>query len=152
MKIAIGADHRGFSLKKAISRYLTKSGYKVIDYGVHSEESIDYPNIALPLAKDVARKRVNFGILICFTGQGMAMTANKVKGIRAAVCVSGEVARYARAHNNANICVVPGMISYGKKVRDIVNTFMQTKFDGGRHLRRVNIIEQYERVHLRVPE
>lgn len=152
MKIAIGADHRGFHLKKAISRYLAKNGHKVLDYGGHSEESIDYPHIALPLAKDVAKKRVNFGILICYTGQGMAMTANKVKGVRAAVCVSSEVARYSRAHNNANICVIPGMIPYGKKIRDIVNTFMQTRFGGGRHLRRVNVIEQYERVHLRVPE
>jgi ribose 5-phosphate isomerase B len=145
MNIGIGADHRGFRLKSSIIRYLQRNGHKVIDYGTDSEDSTDYPNFALAVANDVIKKKVRFGILLCFTGQGMAMTANKVKGIRAAVCTKPEMAKLTRAHNDANILVLPaGFFRFSKKSKEIIEAFLNTKFEGGRHLRRLNIIKRYE--------
>ena len=144
MKIGIGADHRGIALKAAIRKYLEKK-HRVIDYGAHSTASVDYPDIALQLAADVAANRLKFGILLCYTGQGMAMAANKVPGIRAAVCVTKKIAQYARAHNNANVLVLPaGFVGYNEKTRQIIRTFLTTPFEGGRHLRRINKIKKYE--------
>jgi ribose 5-phosphate isomerase B len=148
MKIGIGADHRGVVLKNKIIKFLEKKGYQVVDYGAASEKPVDYPDIGLRLALDVAGKKVRFGILMCYTGQGMAMTANKVKGIRAAICTMPEIAALTRAHNDANILVLPaGFINYSKKTRSIITTFLETKFEAGRHLRRINIIKRYERNH-----
>jgi ribose 5-phosphate isomerase B len=107
MKIGIGADHRGFKLKTRLKEYLLSNGNKVIDFGPDSEAPVDYPEIAIRVAKAVANKKIKFGILSCFSGQGMAIAANKVPGIRAAICTDKELAYYARAHNNANILVLP---------------------------------------------
>lgn len=96
MKVGIGADHRGYKLKEKIIKYLRRSGYEVFDYGAFSPESVDYPDIGFRVAEDVARRRLRFGILLCFSGEGMVMTANKVKGIRAALCLKPEFARLAR--------------------------------------------------------
>ncbi|HEC78105.1 MAG TPA: ribose 5-phosphate isomerase B [candidate division WOR-3 bacterium] len=146
MKIGIGADHRGVLLKRKIIEFLTESGHKVIDYGTDSAESVDYPKIALSLADGLIKKRFKFGILICYTGQGMAMTANKVRGIRAAVCTSSEIARLTRAHNDANILVLPGgFVRFNKKLCFLINIFLTTKFEGGRHRRRINMIKDYEK-------
>ncbi len=150
MKIGIGADHRGVRLKTSIIDFLRKKGHSSIDYGAHSEESIDYPKIALQCAHDVKKRRVRFGILSCYTGQGMAMTANKVKGIRAAICSNPQIARLARAHNNANILVIPGSLKFNKNTQRIIDVFLNTKFEAGRHLRRINIIKQYENFARRI--
>jgi ribose 5-phosphate isomerase B len=148
MKIGIGADHRGFGLKSKIMDFLRKKGHEVIDYGAKSEESVDYPKIALKCAQDIRKRKIKYGILLCYTGQGMVMTANKVKGIRAAVCTRPEIAQLTRAHNNANILVLPaGFLKFGNNTQKIIEVFLNTKFEGGRHLRRINIIKKYENAH-----
>lgn len=148
MKIGIGADHRGFGLKSKIIDFLKKKDYEVIDYGTNSEESVDYPNIAIKCAQDVSKRKIRFGILLCYTGQGMVMTANKVKGIRAAVCIQPEIAQLTRAHNNTNVLVLPaGFLKFDKNTKKLIDIFLNTKFEGGRHLRRVNIIKKYENAH-----
>uniref|UniRef100_A0A7C6EHN1 Ribose 5-phosphate isomerase B n=1 Tax=candidate division WOR-3 bacterium TaxID=2052148 RepID=A0A7C6EHN1_UNCW3 len=145
MKIGIGADHRGFKLKTRLKDYLLRNGNKVIDFGPDSEEPVDYPRIAIKVAKAVVGKKIKFGILSCFSGQGMAITANKVKGIRAAICTDKELAYYARAHNDANILVLPARsIKRKNQWKPIIETFFNTKFEGGRHQRRLNIIKYYE--------
>lgn len=144
MKIGVGADHRGIWLKTLLIDYLKTNGHIVSDYGTNSDKLVDYPEIALQLAHDIVKKKIKFGILSCYTGQGMAMTANKVKGIRAAISTTPEVARLARAHNNANILVIPGYLDFNEDAVDMIKTFLHTKFEGGRHLRRINIIKKYE--------
>jgi ribose 5-phosphate isomerase B len=145
MNIAIGADHRGFTLKRKITSYLTHLGYKVKDCGTDSEDPVDYPDIALYVSRSVTSKKARFGILICFTGQGMTMTANKVKGIRAALCTTPKIARLTREHNDANVLVLPGYLAYGSRVRETVKTFLLTRFAGGRHKRRVDKIKRLEK-------
>ena len=147
MKVGIGADHRGFALKVGIIDFLRKTGHAVTDYGAHSDDSVDYPDIALKCAEDVRDGKIDIGILSCYTGQGMAMTANKVRGIRAAICATPETAALTRAHNNANVLVIPGTLTWDSSAQSIVTTFLDTPFEGGRHLRRVNIIEEYENRH-----
>jgi ribose 5-phosphate isomerase B len=148
MKIGIGADHRGVVLKTKIIKFLQGRGHNVTDYGAVSEESVDYPKIGFRLAHDVAKKKIRFGVLMCYTGQGMAMTANKVPGVRAAICTTPRIAELTRAHNDANVLVLPaGFIRFDKKTRAIIKTFLGTKFEGGRHLRRIRIIKEYERDH-----
>jgi ribose 5-phosphate isomerase B len=145
MKIGIGADHRGFKTKSQIVQLLRKKGYEVLDYGAENEESVDYPDIAIEVAEAVAKGKVTYGILLCHTGQGMVMAANKVRGVRAAFCTEPEYARFARAHNNANLLVMPaGFVEFGKGMQDIIETFLNTEFEGGRHLRRINKIKDYE--------
>jgi ribose 5-phosphate isomerase B len=145
MKIGIGADHRGFKTKSQIVSHLRKLGHKVIDYGTDTEESVDYPDIAVRVARDVARRKTDFGILLCFSGQGMVMAANKVRGARAAFGINSDYARFARAHNHANVLVMPaGFLKFGKKMRDIIRVFLNTKFEGGRHRRRINKMKRYE--------
>lgn len=142
--IAIGTDHRGFRTKSLIAEYLRKRGHKVVDHGTNSEESVDYPDIAWKVGKSVAGGKVKYGILLCYSGQGMVMAANKIRGVRAALCIDKVYARLARAHNDANVLVMPaGFIPYGRLMRDIVNTFMNTRFEGGRHRRRVEKMEKY---------
>lgn len=145
MKLAIGADHRGYRTKSLITNYLRDQGHEVLDYGTLSEDSVDYPDFAINVAERVARGKARFGILLCYSGQGMVMAANKVRGIRAAFCVSSEYARFARAHNDANVLVMPaGFIKFGRKMKGIIDTFLNTRFEGGRHLRRVKKIKKYE--------
>ncbi len=145
MRIGIGADHRGFKTKSRIADHLREQGHKVIDYGTNSEESVDYPDIPVLVARDVARRKTDFGILLCFSGQGMVMAANKVRGVRAAFGVTRDYARFARAHNNANVLVMPaGFMKFGKKMQEIVSTFLNTEFEGGRHRRRINKMKKYE--------
>jgi ribose 5-phosphate isomerase B len=145
MKVAIGADHRGINLKQAIVTYLIRKGHGVTDFGTHSSISVDYPDIAFDVARAVAARKVRFGILICFTGLGMSMAANKVEGVRAARCMSARDARMARAHNNANVLVLPGYNGNKVTVQRIIRTFFTTPFEGGRHARRVKKIARYEK-------
>lgn len=142
IKIAIGSDHGGFEYKASIIKALQDKGYDVVDMGTYSPESCDYPIIAKKVARAVAKGDFEKGILVCGTGIGMSMTANKVKGIRAAVCGDTFSARATRAHNNANIlCLGQRVVGEGLAL-DIVDIWLTTKFEGGRHERRVNMIEE----------
>lgn len=142
IKIAIGSDHGGFEYKASIIKALQDKGYDIVDMGTYSPESCDYPIIAKKVARAVAKGDFEKGILVCGTGIGMSMAANKVKGIRAAVCGDTFSARATRAHNNANIlCLGQRVVGEGLAL-DIVDIWLTTKFEGGRHERRVNMIEE----------
>ena len=142
IKIAIGSDHGGFEYKASIIKALQVKGYDVVDMGTYSPESCDYPIIAKKVARAVAKGDFEKGILVCGTGIGMSMAANKVKGIRAAVCGDTFSARATIAHNNANIlCLGQRVVGEGLAL-DIVDIWLTTKFEGGRHERRVNMIEE----------
>lgn len=139
MKIFIGSDHAGYDLKEQIKQHF-KDGIGWIDLGTDSTASVDYPNFAHPVAQAVAENPDNTGILICGTGNGMAMTANKHPNIRAALCWSKEIAALARQHNNANILVLPARFISSETAFEMIETFLSTPFEGGRHLNRVNKI------------
>ena len=141
MKVAIGSDHGGYKLKEKIKNHLKLKGITVKDYGTFSEEPVDYPDIAKNVAKEVAAKRYIYGILVCGTGLGMSMVANKVKGIRAAVCHNMYTAEMARRHNDANMISLGGRVLKAGLAVKMVDVFIKTPFDGGRHLRRVGKIE-----------
>ena len=142
VKIAIGADHGGFSAKGALVEYLQDQGFDVEDFGTDSEESCDYPDIAKEVSQAVVEGRSNLGILICGTGLGMSMAANKVSGIRAALCSDTFSARAARSHNDSNIlCLGARVLGLGLMF-DIVDTYLKGSFSGGRHQRRVDKIEK----------
>ena len=144
-EIAIGADHAGFELKENIKKALEEYGYKVIDFGAHSADSVDYPLIAKEVATHVANKNPNKGILVCGTGIGMSIAANKVKGIIAALCNDVETAELARKHNNSNILTLGGRTTDPKVAKEIVKKWLETDFEGGRHQRRVQEIRELER-------
>ncbi|MFC1767653.1 ribose 5-phosphate isomerase B [Candidatus Margulisiibacteriota bacterium] len=140
MKIAIGSDHGGYKLKEKIKKYLRGKRVQLKDFGAFSEESVDYPDIGRAVAKAVARKRYKYGILVCGSGLGMSMVANKVKGIRAAVCHNIYTAEMARRHNDANVLSLGGRVLKGKLPLKMVDKFLKTRFEGGRHSRRVKKI------------
>lgn len=138
--IPIGADHAGFILKGKIIQFLESKGYQVKDFGCFSEESIDYPDFAHPVAEIVEQNIGTLGILICGSGNGINMTANKHKGIRSALCWNKEIAELARQHNDANIIALPARFISEEEALDIVDAFLGTAFEGGRHQRRVDKI------------
>lgn len=138
--IPIGADHAGFILKGKIIQFLESKGYQVKDFGCFSEESIDYPDFAHPVAEMVEQNTGMLGILICGSGNGINMTANKHKGIRSALCWNKEIAELARQHNDANIIALPARFISEEEALDIVDAFLGTAFEGGRHQRRVDKI------------
>ena len=142
MKIALASDHAGFELKEAIKDFLIE--YDVTDFGTHSTESMDYPDTGFIAAEAVAAGTFDRGILICGSGIGMSIVANKVKGIRAALCNSVELARLSRQHNNANILVLQGRLISPKMAEDILEVWLSTEFEGGRHKRRIDKIREYE--------
>ena len=143
MRIAIGCDHRGLNLKQFIIKLITQMGHSYEDFGCYTTDSVDYPDIAQKVAEAVAKGNFECGILICDTGIGMSIAANKVKGIRAALCRDVYSARRARQHNNANIlCLAAGQES--DTLSEIVNAFIASEFEGGRHLRRLNKIKAME--------
>ncbi len=144
MKIAIGADHAGFKLKESVKGFLKILNVFVTDFGTNSEESVDYPDYAIPVAEAVAKKEFDFGILICGTGIGMSITANKVKGIRAALCNELFTAHCSKEHNNANVLCMGGRIVGEELANEIVKTWLYSEFQGGRHQRRVKKIKEYE--------
>ncbi len=137
MKIFISSDHAGFFLKNQIFENLKKKKFKITNLGPFSDKSIDYPIFAKKLANKVARNKSSFGILICGSGTGMAMAANKVKNIRAAVCYNVKNTKLSRLHNNANIITVGSRLTSKNLAIRLVNIFLKTKFEGGRHLRRI---------------
>lgn len=142
MKIAIGNDHAGFRLKEKLLEHLAQKGFEVLDFGTHSEESVDYPDFAHPVAEAVEKGKVDFGILMCGSGNGISMTANKYPGIRAALCWNEEIARLARMHNNANILALPARFLKDEEAEKITDVFLDEKFEGGRHERRIEKIKK----------
>jgi len=140
MKIAIGGDHAGFKYKEDLKKWLEKKGYTYKDFGTHSTESTDYPDFAHPVASAVESEEFDLGILVCGSANGVAITANKHQGIRAAICWNEELASLARQHNNANIVCIPERFISSDLAEKIVDRFLHTDFEGGRHARRVGKI------------
>jgi len=137
-KVSLASDHAGFNLKEKIKKFLVKKKIKVVDLGPKNNNSVDYPDYAKKVAKNVSSKKSNVGILVCGSGTGMAMSANKAKKIRAAVCYNKASTRLSRQHNNANIMALGARLTKKSDAIKLVNVFLNTKFEGGRHLRRVN--------------
>ena len=140
MKISIGNDHAGPDYKKAIVEMLQSKGHEITNHGTDVFDSVDYPDFGHPVATDVENKNADFGILICGSGNGIAMTANKHQGIRAALCWTKEIAALARQHNDANIISIPARFTSIPQAVEMVETFLATNFEGGRHENRVNKI------------
>jgi ribose 5-phosphate isomerase B len=138
--IAIGSDHAGFEMKLELHSWLQENGYRFNDYGVYENKSVDYPDYAHPVAQAVEDGDASFGVLICGSANGVAMTANKHQGIRAAICWEEEIAKLARSHNDANIVCLPARFISLPAAKDILTTFMDTAFEGGRHQSRVGKI------------
>ena len=141
MKIAIGCDHGGYALKLAVKKHLEEKGYEVIDYGCHGTESVDYPVYGEKVGRAVARGECKLGVLICGTGIGISLAANRVKGVRAAVCSEPYSAEMTRRHNNANIIAFGARVVGEGTAMTIVDAFLGAQFEGGRHARRVDMIE-----------
>jgi ribose 5-phosphate isomerase B len=144
MKIAIGADHAGFELKNQLGETLRNSGHEVCDFGTNSAESTDYPDYARHVARAVASGEADRGLLVCGTGVGMSIAANKVRGIRAVLGVSLEEVRLTRAHNNANVLTLGARFVEPMLAGELVRAFLETAFEGGRHQRRISKISQLE--------
>lgn len=140
MKIAIGGDHAGFDYKEAIKPFIESLGHEVEDFGPQTGDSVDYPDFAHPLSSSVEEGKNDLGILICGSGNGVAITANKHQGIRAALCWNEELAALARQHNNANVLCLPARFIDLDLAKKLVETFLTTEFEGGRHGRRVDKI------------
>jgi ribose 5-phosphate isomerase B len=143
MNVAIGSDHRGLEYKRYVINILTGMGYGCKDFGSYTEESVDYPVIALAVGEAVNKSQFDYGILICGTGIGMSIASNKIKGIRAALCWDILGAQRARLHNNANIICL-GAERGTSGIKEILQTFFTTQFEGGRHQRRLDLIKQIE--------
>ena len=139
-KISLASDHAGFTLKEIIKKKLIKNKVKVLDFGPYNKDKVDYPDYAKKVARNISSKRTNMGILVCGSGTGMAMSANKLRKIRAAVCYNSVSTRLSRTHNNANILALGSRLTNKKKALKLVNIFLSTKFEGGRHLRRIKKI------------
>ncbi|MDO4880666.1 MAG: ribose 5-phosphate isomerase B [Capnocytophaga sp.] len=140
MKIAIGNDHAGTTYKQAIVAYLQKEGIDVINVGTDSSDSVDYPDFAHAVGELIDNDKVDFGIVICGSGNGIAMSINKHKKVRCALCWTKEIAQLAKQHNNANVISIPARFTAEQQAVEIVKTFLDTSFEGGRHLNRVNKI------------
>ncbi len=147
MKIAVCSDHRGFEAKKRILLLLEQLGHEAMDMGTNGPESVDYPDFAIQVAQAVGEKRVDRGILICGTGIGMCIAANKVHGVRAAPCHDSITAEMSRRHNDANILCLSGDLLGEELIDRMVRIWLQTDFEGGRHARRVEKIEHFEKNH-----
>ena len=139
-KIAIGADHAGFEYKESLKRWLTENGYVLKDFGTYSTDSADYPDFAHAVAAAIEKKEFELGLLICGSGNGIAITANKHQGVRAAICWNEELAALARQHNNANILCLPARYIAIDLAEKILDRFLHSSFEGGRHERRVGKI------------
>lgn len=144
MKIAIASDHRGFKLKNTLAEFLKTKGHDVVDFGTHSDEPCDYPDYIYPASKALQAKKCERAILICHTGIGSCITANKAKGIRAALVCNTLMAKLSRQHNNSNVLVLPAYLLKDDEAKKIVSVWLKTEFEGGRHLRRVSKIREIE--------
>lgn len=146
MKIALGCDHGGLEHKNAIAEHLKERGFEIVDFGIYEQVSVDYPEIALKVAKSVSGGECELGILVCGTGIGMSLAANKVKGIRAAACSEHFSAKYTRLHNNSNILCLGGRVIGVGTALELVDLFVDTEFEGGRHQRRVDMVMDIEKL------
>jgi ribose 5-phosphate isomerase B len=147
MRIYLGADHAGFPLKEHVKASLSALGHEVVDVGTHAEESVDYPDYARQVGEAVARGDAEFGVLVCGTGLGMAIAANKVHGVRAIQASDPEMARMSRLHNNANVIALPGRYITPERADEVLAAFLGTEFEGGRHqlrLDKIDALEAYE--------
>ncbi|WP_294140386.1 ribose 5-phosphate isomerase B [uncultured Sanguibacteroides sp.] len=140
MKIAIACDHAGYEYKERLVKYLRDKGHEVKDFGTHSTESMDYPDTAHPLAVSVESGEYEKGIVLCGSGNGISMTVNKHQGIRCALCWNMELAALARQHNNANVCSIPARFIAYEEAQNVIDIFLSTAFEGGRHQRRIDKI------------
>ena len=140
MKIALGGDHAGFEYKNELINMLNELGHETKDFGPYSEDSVDYPDFVHPVADSIENGESDFGILICGSGNGVSMTANKHKNIRAGLCWTSELAALTRQHNNANILSIPARFVSLDVAKDMASTFLNTEFEGGRHQNRVDKI------------
>ncbi|MGE0089868.1 MAG: ribose 5-phosphate isomerase B [Bacteroidales bacterium] len=140
IKIAIASDHAGYYFKEKLKDYLGTRNYLIKDFGTYSIESADYPDFAHPLAIAVEKGEYVFGITLCGSGNGISMTANKHQGIRSALCWNKEISELARLHNDANVCSIPARFVSFEQAKEIVDVFLSTQFEGGRHLKRVEKI------------
>lgn len=145
MKIALGCDHGGLKHKNAIKEHLEKRGYEVYDFGIYEEKSVDYPDIAVKVCEGIVSGKCERGILVCGTGIGMSISANKVKGIRAAACSEHFSAKYTRLHNNSNVLCLGGRVIGVGTAIELVDLFVKTEFEGGRHQTRVDKIMALEK-------
>jgi len=143
--ILIASDHAGFALKEKLGKYLAKKGYRVKDLGTHSEESCDYPVYAAALASKISEKKFKQGVLICKTGIGNSIVANRFKGVRASLCYNVEAAQLTRQHNDSNVLVLGSGFTSEKEAKKILDVWLKTEFEGGRHKRRVELIKNIER-------
>ena len=144
LRVAVGVDHGGFPLKGVLVEVLREAGAEVLDFGTDSEESCDYPDLALPVARTVAEGKADLGLLVCGTGIGMCVTANKVRGVRAALCHDTFSARMAREHNDANVLAMGARVVGSGLAADVLRAFLSASFAGGRHSRRVDKIRDWE--------
>ena len=144
MKIALSCDHRGYLAKEKLKVMLVSRGHEVVDFGCDTQASCDYPDTALPAAQSIAKHQTEAGIFLCGTGIGMSMTANKVKGIRAALCHDELTAELARKHNDANVLCMPADLLGEELMKRVVEVWLRTKFEGGRHERRLSKIADFE--------
>lgn len=144
MIIALGCDHGGFEHKNAIAEHLKERGFEVVDYGIHENVSVDYPDIAEKLCNGILKGEANLGILVCGTGIGMSIAANKHKGIRAAACSEHFSAKYTRLHNNSNVLCLGGRVIGVGTAIELTDLFVDTEFEGGRHQKRVDKITEIE--------
>jgi len=140
-KIAIGCDHAAFDEKEKIKTFLIDKGYELVDVGAHSSDSVDYPSFGHEVGKMVVNNEVDKGIVICGSGIGISIAANKIKGIRAALCTSSKHAEMSRKHNDANVLALGARMTDFNLILEIVDVWLNTDFEGGRHLKRVNLIE-----------
>ncbi len=140
IKLAIASDHAGYEFKEKLKEYLISKKYTIKDFGTYSTESADYPDFAHPLAIAVEKGEYIFGITLCGSGNGISMTANKHQGIRSALCWNKEISMLARLHNDANVCSIPARFVSFDEAKEIVDIFLHTSFEGGRHLKRVEKI------------
>ncbi|MEJ5284642.1 MAG: ribose 5-phosphate isomerase B [Brevinematia bacterium] len=145
MKVSLASDHAGYLMKEEVKSYLEKKGYKVKDYGTFSEESMDYPDTIKLAARAVSRKEVDKGVVLCASGIGASIVANKVKGVRAALCLDEYSAEYSRRHNDANVLVLGAKRNTKEEIFKIIDIWFSTDFEGGRHERRVNKIAEVEK-------
>jgi len=144
LSVALGADHAGWELKEALKSWLMEAGYQVLDFGTHSPDSVDYPDYAQQVGEAVAVGKVDRGVLVCGTGIGMTMAANKIPGVRAALCGDAFTSRMSREHNDANVLALGGRLTDADMGCDILKVWLETDFAGGRHARRVNKIMELE--------
>ena len=141
MKIALGCDHGGYELKEKVKSHLEKKGYEVLDLGCHSTESVNYPVYGKAVGEAVVKKEADYGVVICGTGIGISIAANKVKGVRAALCMNTTMARLTREHNDANVLAFGARMVGDVLALEMVDTFLTTAFEGGRHVARVEMLE-----------